>query len=78
MSDLKTTTLNSTHRRMGAKMVDFGGYEMPVSYGSQIEEHQAVRTHCGLFDVAARIARHSASDFDTFQLRTMFSKALAV
>ena len=52
MSDLKTTTLNSTHRRMGAKMVDFGGYEMPVSYGSQIEEHQAVRTHCGLFDVS--------------------------
>jgi len=52
MSDLKTTALNSTHRRMGAKMVDFGGYEMPVSYGSQIEEHQAVRTHCGLFDVS--------------------------
>lgn len=51
-SELKTTTLNSTHRKMGAKMVDFGGYDMPVSYGSQIEEHQAVRSHCGLFDVS--------------------------
>jgi aminomethyltransferase len=49
---LKQTPLNATHRAMGAKMVDFGGWDMPVNYGSQIEEHHAVRTACGLFDVS--------------------------
>jgi aminomethyltransferase len=51
-SMLKTTPLNATHRESGAKMVDFGGWDMPVNYGSQIEEHHAVRTGCGLFDVS--------------------------
>jgi aminomethyltransferase len=37
---------------MGARLVDFGGYEMPVNYGSQIEEHHAVRNGCGVFDVS--------------------------
>lgn len=37
---------------MGARMVDFGGYDMPVNYGSQIEEHHAVRRDCGIFDVS--------------------------
>ena len=46
------TVLNEAHRRMGAKMVDFGGWDMPVNYGSQIEEHHAVRTDCGMFDVS--------------------------
>jgi len=36
----------------GARMVDFGGWEMPVAYGSQIEEHHAVRRHAGMFDVS--------------------------
>ena len=44
--------LNKTHRQMGARMVDFGGYDMPVNYGSQIEEHHAVREACGIFDVS--------------------------
>ncbi|MDX8378855.1 MAG: glycine cleavage system aminomethyltransferase GcvT [Gallionella sp.] len=48
---LKTTPLNSTHRAMGAKMVDFGGWDMPVNYGSQIDEHHQVRRDCGMFDV---------------------------
>ena len=46
------TVLNETHRRAGARMVDFGGWDMPVNYGSQIEEHHAVRTNCGMFDVS--------------------------
>jgi aminomethyltransferase len=46
------TILNETHRRFGAKMVDFGGWDMPVNYGSQIEEHHAVRRDCGMFDVS--------------------------
>lgn len=46
------TVLNETHRRFGAKMVDFGGWDMPLHYGSQIEEHHAVRRDCGMFDVS--------------------------
>ena len=49
---LKQTPLNATHRELGAKMVDFGGWDMPVNYGSQIEEHHTVRSGCGLFDVS--------------------------
>lgn len=46
------TVLNETHRALGAKMVDFGGWDMPISYGSQIEEHHAVRRGAGMFDVS--------------------------
>ena len=49
---LKKTVLNSAHRAMNARMVDFGGWDMPVNYGSQIEEHNAVRNNCGMFDVS--------------------------
>jgi aminomethyltransferase len=48
----KTTPLNALHRAAGARMVDFGGWDMPVHYGSQIEEHHAVRRDAGLFDVS--------------------------
>ena len=48
---LKRTPLNEAHRAMGAKMVDFGGWDMPVNYGSQIDEHHRVRNDCGMFDV---------------------------
>ena len=49
---LKTTPLNELHRAAGARMVDFGGWDMPVNYGSQIEEHHAVRRDAGMFDVS--------------------------
>ena len=49
---LKATPLNSAHRAANAKMVDFGGWDMPVNYGSQIEEHNAVRSDAGMFDVS--------------------------
>ncbi|GGX88909.1 glycine cleavage system aminomethyltransferase GcvT [Massilia dura] len=49
---LKATPLNAAHRALGARMVDFGGWDMPVNYGSQIEEHHAVRSDAGMFDVA--------------------------
>ncbi|HET7729510.1 MAG TPA: glycine cleavage system aminomethyltransferase GcvT [Usitatibacter sp.] len=49
---LKTTPLNALHREARARMVDFGGWEMPVNYGSQIEEHHAVRRDAGMFDVS--------------------------
>ncbi len=50
--DLKRTPLNEVHRRMGAKMVDFGGWDMPVQYANLVEEHHAVRRRVGLFDVS--------------------------
>ncbi|MDH5265742.1 MAG: glycine cleavage system aminomethyltransferase GcvT [Betaproteobacteria bacterium] len=49
---LKTTPLNAVHREAGARMVDFGGWDMPVHYGSQVEEHHAVRRDAGIFDVS--------------------------
>lgn len=46
------TVLNQLHREMGARMVPFGGWDMPVNYGSQIDEHHAVRQNAGMFDVS--------------------------
>jgi len=46
------TVLNALHRELGARMVDFGGWDMPINYGSQIEEHHAVRRDAGMFDVS--------------------------
>lgn len=46
------TSLYSAHVDMGAKMVDFAGWEMPIHYGSQIAEHEQVRTAAGMFDVS--------------------------
>lgn len=51
-SSLKQTSLHATHKEMGAKMVPFGGWDMPVWYTSVSEEHQAVRQTAGLFDVS--------------------------
>jgi aminomethyltransferase len=44
--------LNAVHRAAGARMVDFGGWDLPVNYGSQIDEHNAVRRDAGMFDVS--------------------------
>ena len=49
---LRTTPLNAIHRRMGAKMVDFGGWDMPVQYSGVIDEHNTVRQKVGIFDVS--------------------------
>lgn len=49
---LKRTSLFDTHRRAGARMVEFAGWEMPIQYTSILAEHRAVRTNAGLFDVS--------------------------
>ena len=49
---LRKTALNTVHRQMRAKMVDFGGWDMPVEYSGLIAEHIAVRTSVGVFDVS--------------------------
>ncbi len=49
---MKQTVLFETHKAMGGKMVPFGGWEMPLHYGSQLEEHHRVRRDAGMFDVS--------------------------
>lgn len=49
---LLETPLAEVHRALGGKLVDFGGWAMPVNYGSQIDEHHQVRRHAGMFDVS--------------------------
>jgi aminomethyltransferase len=55
ITELRKTPLNAVHRRLGAKMVNFGGWDMPVEYpasGGLMAEHKAVRTSVGVFDVS--------------------------
>jgi len=49
---LKRTTLFSAHQKLGARLIDFGGWEMPVQYTSIVEEHLAVRNAAGMFDIS--------------------------
>jgi len=49
---LQQTPLHQAHVQAGARMVDFGGWDMPLHYGSQLDEHRAVRAACGMFDVS--------------------------
>src|SRR6266550_867275 len=50
--DLKKTPLNSLEHELGGKMIDFGGWELPVQFTGILDEHDAVRTRAGLFDVS--------------------------
>ena len=74
---LKKTALNATHRALKAKMVDFGGWDMPVEYpcpgGGLIAEHVAVRTGVGLFDVShmGEIQFRGPGALDAVQFITM-------
>ena len=69
---MKTTPLNQIHRQLGARMVDFGGWDMPVQYSGVIAEHLAVRTTAGLFDVShmGEIEVSGAQAFDFLQYAT--------
>src|SRR5437762_13355850 len=51
-TSLRKTPLHARHRASGAKMVPFGGWDMPVEYSGIVDEHMAVRTRAGLFDVS--------------------------
>lgn len=50
--DMKRTALAAVHERHGAKMVNFGGWYMPIQYGAILDEVRTVRTKCGLFDLS--------------------------
>jgi aminomethyltransferase len=69
----KSTPLNAIHRAQGARMVDFGGFDMPLHYGSQIDEHHAVRRDAGMFDVS----HMRAVDLEGEKARAFLRHALA-
>jgi aminomethyltransferase len=74
----RQTPLNAIHRAAGARMVDFGGWDMPVNYGSQIDEHHAVRRGAGMFDVShmrvVDIEGNGARDFLRYALANNVDK----
>src|SRR4051794_38353073 len=69
---LKRTPLYGLHRELGARMVDFGGWEMPVQYAGILEEHRAVRERVGLFDVShmGELDVQGSGALDTLQALT--------
>ena len=69
---MKSTPLNQIHRQLGARMVDFGGWDMPVQYSGVINEHLTVRSAAGLFDVShmGEIEVSGAQAFDFLQYAT--------
>src|SRR5215472_10314415 len=69
----KRTPLYDTHVAAGARMVDFGGWDMPVHYGSQIDEHHAVRSDAGMFDVS----HMTVLDLEGPRVREFLRKLLA-
>ncbi len=73
MTALKHTPLHAAHCALNARMVDFGGWDMPVNYGSQMDEHRAVRTDSGMFDVS----HMCVVDFIGGRARAFFDYALA-
>jgi aminomethyltransferase len=73
IAGLQQTPLNAVHRRAGAKLVDFAGWEMPLHYGSQIEEHHAVRRDTGMFDTSHMLA----TDVSGSQAAALLRHALA-
>jgi aminomethyltransferase len=81
------TALYATHQAMGGKLVDFGGWDMPLHYGSQIEEHHKVRQSAGMFDVShMTVVDVTGSDAKTYlqyllandvaKLDSLYGKAL--
>ena len=75
----KRTPLFAEHERLGAKMVPFAGYNMPVRYSSDIEEHMAVRKSLGVFDVSHMgeflVRGPGAVDFASACLPTTFLRS---
>ncbi len=77
MQMLQQTALHSWHAQHGAKLVPFAGFDMPLHYGSQLDEHQMVRKKAGLFDVSHMQLTHLAGDNVTEMLRYLLSQDVA-
>src|SRR5689334_18548473 len=75
-TNLKRTPLCEAHQRLGARMVEFGGWLMPVQYASILQEHHAVRKACGLFDISHMgEVRVSGKDSTTYLNRLLTNDA---
>ena len=66
----KRTCLYDRHVESGALMTPFAGFDMPIQYTGIIEEHNAVREHCGVFDVSHMFRDQMPTDTSTTYLRT--------
>ena len=73
MNNPQTTPFYQAHQNAGGKLVDFAGWMLPVNYGSQIAEHEAVRTDAGMFDVSHMLV----SDITGAQAKAWLQKLLA-
>lgn len=73
----KRTPLYDLHVEAGARIVDFGGWDMPLHYGSQLEEHHAVRRHAGIFDVSHMTVVDVGGDDATPFLRRLLANDVA-
>jgi len=71
------TALFDTHNTMGARMVPFGGWDMPLHYGSQLKEHHAVRQKAGMFDVSHMLALDITGDDSEGFLRYLLANDVA-
>lgn len=71
------TPLYDQHLALGAKMVDFGGWDMPLHYGSQVEEHHQVRRDCGVFDVSHMTVVDVAGEQGTAYLQHLLANDVA-
>ncbi|HAO74068.1 MAG TPA: glycine cleavage system aminomethyltransferase GcvT [Pseudomonas sp.] len=71
------TPLYDQHLALGAKMVDFGGWDMPLHYGSQVEEHHQVRRDCGVFDVSHMTVVDVAGDQASAYLQHLLANDVA-
>lgn len=74
---LKTTPLNAVHRELGARMVPFAGWEMPLHYGSQLREHERTRTAATMFDVSHMLAVDIEGGDARDYLRTLLANDVA-
>ncbi|MDO4696469.1 MAG: glycine cleavage system aminomethyltransferase GcvT [Neisseria sp.] len=70
---LKTTPFHQAHQEANGKLIDFAGWELPIHYGSQITEHEAVRTDAGMFDVSHMLVTDVTGD----NAKAFFRKLIA-
>lgn len=75
MENIKKTCLHSRHIDLGAQMTPFGGFDMPIQYSGIVEEHQAVRNACGVFDVS-HMGEVNISGPDAENTSTTFSQIM--
>ena len=75
---MKKTPLHDLHVSLNARMVDFGGWDMPINYGSQIDEHHFIRQDAGMFDVSHMTIVDMKGDNVKAFLQKLFANDVAI